>query len=79
MVSLSLFGSTARGEERTDSDIDIAVRFKDDIRGLNVFERLDFLKARLSALLGAAVDVVPEPTLPGPVKTSIDRDRRVAF
>jgi predicted nucleotidyltransferase/DNA-binding XRE family transcriptional regulator len=50
-----LFGSTARGDERPDSDIDILVDAPDDA-GLLTFARC---QADLEALLGASVDLVP--------------------
>lgn len=79
VASVSLFGSTARGEQRPTSDVDIAVRLADGVRGLAAFGCLDAIKTRLAALLAAEVDVVREPTLPGPMKAAIDRDRRLAF
>lgn len=79
VASLSLFGSTARDEAEPNSDIDVAVRLKRDYRGLFAFGCLDLVRKRLTELLRAPVDVIPDPEEPGPLKTAIDRDRCLAF
>ena len=76
VVSVSLFGSTARDEARNDSDVDLAVRLEDLRSGFATFGRLDLMRERLCSMLGSEVDVVPEPELPEP---TIDRDRCRAF
>ncbi len=50
---VSLFGSFARGEEHTDSDVDILLE-KGEIKGMQVLE----FQEELSDRLGRAVDVV---------------------
>ncbi len=52
--SLSLFGSVARGEERSDSDVDILVEF----RGRATFDRYMDTKFYLEEILGCKVDLV---------------------
>ena len=52
--SLDLFGSVARGEASTDSDVDLLVEFKQPI-GLFHFFRV---QRRLEEILGARVDLV---------------------
>jgi predicted nucleotidyltransferase len=79
VASLSLFGSTARDEADDQSDIDVAVRLEGLRGGFATFGRLDLIKRRLGELLGASVDVIPEPDVPGPVKAAIDKDRCIAF
>ena len=79
VVSMSLFGSTARDTAIDNSDIDVAVTLDDHIRGLYAFGALDRVKDQLTRALNAPVDVVPEPADPGPLKTAIDRDRCLAF
>ena len=76
VVSVSLFGSTARDEARNDSDVDSAVRLEDLRSGFATFGRLDLMRERLCGMLGSEVAVVPEAELPGP---TIDRDRCRAF
>lgn len=59
VASLSIFGSVARGDEDTTSDVDILVRFS---KPVGMFEFLD-VKAYLEDLLGSAVDLVTEDAL----------------
>ncbi len=79
--SLSLFGSVARDEENDASDIDLAVKFNQDIipQGLAYFGFLGALQDRLQRTLGRRVDVVPEPTARASIQQEIDRDRVLAF
>lgn len=79
VISVSLFGSTARDDATDHSDIDVAVRLEEIRSGFATIGRLNEIQHRLSKLLGVRVDVVPEPIEPGVLKTSIDRDRYVAF
>jgi predicted nucleotidyltransferase len=79
VVRLSLFGSTARDEASTNSDIDVAVDLEDIPGGFATFGRLDLIKHRLGELLDAQVDVIPEPSYPGPLKAAIDRARCLVF
>ncbi|MBN9259329.1 MAG: nucleotidyltransferase domain-containing protein [Hyphomicrobium sp.] len=78
-VSMALFGSTARGEAGPNSDVDVAVRLDERFRGFYAFGALDRIKLRLTELLKVNVDVIPEPSEPGPLKTAIDKDRQFAF
>ncbi len=59
MVSLSVFGSVARGEQTPDSDIDILVEFERPIGLL----RFVGLRLRLEAILGRPVDLVEPEAL----------------
>ena len=73
---VSLFGSTARDEAHEDSDLDIAVKLRPDMRlGWDFFT----LDERVAALLGAAVDIVTEPVDRPRLQAEIDRDRIDAF
>ncbi len=73
---VALFGSTARDEAREDSDLDLAVRLRPDVRlGWDYFT----LDERVAALLGVAVDIVTEPTDLPRLQAEIDRDRIDAF
>jgi predicted nucleotidyltransferase len=80
VVSVSLFGSVARGENPTH-DVDIVVRLGDNFseRGLDYLSRLDDLEQRLSGILGCKVDVVEEPVRKQRFQREIDRDRALAF
>ena len=77
--SLFLFGSTARGEATSNSDVDVAVKLTDIPSGLAIFGRLDRIRERLTDLLSKRVDVILEPSRPGRMKSAIERDRRRAF
>ena len=56
VVEAYLFGSTLRGEERSDSDIDIFVKFGHDHR---LVEQQD-LMVKLSRLTGRDVDLLTD-------------------
>ena len=80
VLSLSLFGSAARGETAAN-DVDVAVRLSENFsaRGLAYFSRLSELEMRLSGILGCKVDVIEEPVRKKRFQTEIDRDRTLAF
>jgi predicted nucleotidyltransferase len=80
VVSVSLFGSVARGESSTH-DVDVVVRLGDSFseRGLDYISRLDELEQRLSRILGCKVDVVEEPVRKQRFQREIDRNRALAF
>jgi hypothetical protein len=80
IVSVSLFGSVARGENPTH-DVDVVVRLGANFseRGLDYISRLDDLEQRLSGILGCKVDVVEEPVRKQRFQREIDRDRALAF
>jgi predicted nucleotidyltransferase len=75
--SISLFGSVARGETETDSDIDLAAEFDPSAR-MDLL-RLTALERRISKLLGSPVDLLPEPVEKRRLQDQINRDRRRAF
>ena len=79
IVSVSLFGSTARDEADPASDVDIAVRLDDHISGFEYFGCLDEVQQKLTSILGSAVDVIPEPTVTSKIRPEFDRDRQLAF
>ncbi len=56
IVELSLFGSVLRDDFRPDSDVDVLVRFAEDVRyGMFAFVRM---QEELTALMGRPVDLV---------------------
>lgn len=77
VARLSLFGSVARGEAGSDSDVDVAVEL-DHGRGIDL---LDFaqINLRLNDLLGAKVDLISEPARRPDFQAEIERDRVDAF
>lgn len=81
VVTMSLFGSLARDEADTRSDIDIAARFSDSFAtgGFEFFGKLDELRIELSQRLGAKVDLIEEPARHKRFQAEIERDRVVAF
>jgi predicted nucleotidyltransferase len=79
VVSLSLIGSTARGEETAASDIDLVVRLTPGKRGFAHLERLDRVKERLVGILGCAVDLIEEPSPSQRIQRAIEQDRVLAF
>ena len=80
VISVSLFGSTARGEPQP-GDVDLAVRLGKNFSqgGFQYFGRLESLEEHLSRLLGCKVDVVEEPVRKERFQKEIDRDRAFAF
>ena len=81
VISASVFGSTARGDNTPASDVDIAVKL-DPARtpyGLDGLGRLMEIEERLQALLEKPVDVVPEPARKERLQQQIDKERVIAF
>lgn len=79
---LSIFGSVARGEETTDSDLDILVKLTEPVirSGLGYFSALAILQERITAITEFQnVDVIAEPIRKEHVRRSIERDIAVAF
>jgi predicted nucleotidyltransferase/DNA-binding XRE family transcriptional regulator len=68
--NLRLFGSTARGEDRPDSDIDLLVHLDRDL-GLIGLARL---RRELEDILDAPVDLVPDDGLKPDVRAAVERD-----
>jgi predicted nucleotidyltransferase len=81
VMHVSVFGSTARGEAKADSDVDVAVTLDPEKtpNGLAYFGRLNDIQERLQNVLGSAVDVVQEPAQKPRLQAAIDRDRLRAF
>lgn len=81
VLSLSVFGSTARDDGEGDADVDIAVRLAETFSGggFDSFWQLEKLEQRLSRVLGCKVDVVAEPVRKQRFQDEIDKDRALAF
>lgn len=74
---VSLFGSVARGDAETSSDIDLAAELDPQAR-IGLFA-LGALERHLTELLGRKVDLLPEPVEKPRLRANIDRDCRRAF
>lgn len=79
VVSLSLFGSTARGEATAGSGVDLAVTLAPGPHGFAYFARLDDIERFAFRILKKRVDVVREPAAKPRIQQAIDRDRVRAF
>lgn len=76
IVSLSLFGSIARGDARPDSDVDVAIRLDPDLHlGFKFFG----LAEQVGALLGREVHVTTEPIEKERLRVNVGRDRVHVF
>ena len=77
IVRLSLFGSVARGDATTQSDIDLMGDF-DGTRGLTLFDMAG-LEIRLGEILETRVDLSDRHMLKEPVGLRAEREAVVAF
>jgi uncharacterized protein len=71
LQSVSLFGSVARGEIESDSDIDLAAEFGPAAR-MDLLQ-LAALERRIAELLGGSVDLLPEPAEKSRLQDQINR------
>src|SRR6266568_1610828 len=72
---LELFGSSARGEAREDSDIDLLVEFSQRKSLLALVS----LERKMSAVLGRKVDLLTEAAISPYLRERIKRDLRVIY
>jgi hypothetical protein len=81
IVSLSVFGSVARGEGGADSDVDVVVRLSDEAAagGFAYFGRIDAMTQRLRDILGRPVDLVTEPVRHEGLRRAIAKEGALAF
>jgi len=81
VTRLSIFGSRARGDGDSSSDVDVAMRLTDAARegGLAYIGRIERLRSRLESLVGVSVDIVVEPVGTPALRAAIRADERVAF
>lgn len=68
--SLAVVGSTARGESKPDSDVDVLVEFD----GPTTFDRYMDVKLLLEDDLGCRVDLVTRKALHPLLKDIVDRE-----
>jgi len=77
VVRLSVFGSTARGDRRPDSDIDLLARF-DESQRLSLLDVVG-IELHFADLLGQPVDLSEEGTLKPRVQKSVAAEAVRAF
>jgi predicted nucleotidyltransferase len=79
--ALSLFGSVARGDAVSGSDVDLVIRAGAGFSagGFDHFGRLEALRERLAALLRRGVDLVEESALSPRMREVIRREGVRAF
>ena len=77
IVRLGLFGSTAREEQASGSDIDLLATL-DESKALSLLD-LVHLENRISDLLGRKVDLVEESCLKPRIRPRIEKDMVRAF
>lgn len=74
-IKIGIFGSTARGEERPDSDIDILVEFSET---KSLFEFIG-IGLDLGDILGKKIDLFTEKNLRPSIKNSVMEDLVVIY
>ncbi|HEY5615925.1 MAG TPA: nucleotidyltransferase family protein [Bacteroidota bacterium] len=72
---LSLFGSTARGEAKRNSDIDLLVSFSEPTTLL----QLVALERELSSALGRRIDLSTESSLSPYLRKQIMKERQLVY
>lgn len=77
LAHVALFGSTARGSDGPESDVDLAVKFDETVQ-IDLF-RFAAISEQLRKLLGRNVDLVVEPARSARIQAEIDRDRLHVF
>ena len=77
ILRLQLFGSVARGDHGSQSDVDLVAAL-DDSRGLSLIDFVH-LENRLSDLLGVKVDPVQARTLKPRVRINVEREARACL
>lgn len=69
ITRIALFGSYARGEQNTSSDIDLIVEFEENTQ--NLYELKSQLKEYFSSHFGKSVDICREKYIKPSIKKSI--------
>ena len=71
---LGLFGSIARADFQSESDVDVLVEFSDEVVNGDYYDRYHELLSFLQSRFGRRVDLVTEPGLKPAVRPYIERD-----
>lgn len=74
---VGVFGSFARNEMKSDSDIDVVVHFKQGAK-VSLFDYVRY-KQELEELLGRKVDLVTYKYLRPRLKSYIDQDMQIIY
>jgi uncharacterized protein len=77
IISLSLFGSVARGDASPESDIDLMAEF-DPARQFSLLDMVG-LENRLADILDARVDLTPAKSLKEHIRDRVTREAILAF
>ncbi len=77
VTRLSLFGSTARGDQRPDSDIDLLAAF-DNSRRISLLD-VAGIERQIARMLGRPVELVEEATLKPRVRKNAESEAVRAF
>jgi predicted nucleotidyltransferase len=77
VVHLRVFGSVARGEASSKSDVDLMAEFDTSKRYTLI--SMSRLENRLAEILGVKVDLAPVDALKEPVRQSAMREAVLAF
>ena len=77
IVQLSLFGSVARGDACSESDVDLMAEF-DRERQFSILDMVS-LENRLTDILGVPVDLTPARAMKDRVRERADREAVLAF
>ncbi len=76
---LEMFGSWAREDHTSESDVDFIVEFNDPLRP-GLFDRFLVLRSALEEILGKNVDLVEHSSVQNPVLASrINEDKEVVY
>ena len=77
VARLSLFGSTARGDQRPNSDIDVLAAF-DSSRRISLLDVVG-IERQIARMLGRPVELVEEGTLKPRVRSNVESEAVRAF
>lgn len=74
---LALFGSVARGDAGSDSDVDLVAEF-DPASSMDLIQLVG-LERRIGETLGRTVEILAEPVENRRLRANVERDRLIAF